>query len=226
MEVTKITDKELKNEIIKQLDWDSRIDASKIDLEVKNGEVKVNGTSSCLFDNSIINKEILKIEGVKKVNNNLDIMCLADEIPTDDDIKDDIETLLKIDSKIDESKIEIDVNRGVVYIKGNTDSLFQKKEIEDSVYRVNGVRGVTNELAVLLTTKKEDKEIAEKITHYIKKNLLAKLDQIDLSVEDGVVSLEGCVPHWQVYYDIDDFVKVTNGVKSFENSMKIKPSGC
>jgi osmotically-inducible protein OsmY len=222
----KLTDKDLRNEVIKLLDWDTRIDASNIKVEVKDGEVTVTGNTSCLFENSVINKELSKIPGVKKVNNELDIVCIMEEIPGDKEIKENIETLLKINSTIDESTIEVEVNHSVVYLKGNIDSFYQKKEIENAVYKVAGVRGVTNELAVLLTDKKEDKEIAEKITHYIKKNLLAKIDQINVTVNDGKVVLEGCVPHWQVYYDIDEFVKVTKGVKSVDNSMDIKPSGC
>ncbi|MBD3192936.1 MAG: BON domain-containing protein [Candidatus Heimdallarchaeota archaeon] len=226
MEVNTITDNELKNKIIKQLEWDSRIDASQIKVEVQDGEVTLTGTTTCLFENSVIVNELSKIAGVKKIINNLDMVCITEEIPSDEEIEKNIETLLNIDSTIDASNITIQVNRGVVYIKGTTNSFFQKKEVENAIYRVNGVRGVTNELAVLLTTKKEDKEIAEKITHYIKKSLLAKIDQINVTVNDGAVTLEGCVPHWQVYHSLNDFVKVTQGIKSIDNSLTIDPSGC
>lgn len=226
MEVNTITDNELKNEIMKQLEWDSRIDASQIKVEVQDGQVTLTGTTTCLFENGVIVNELSKIAGVKKIINNLNMVCITEEIPSDEEIEEKIETFLNIDSTIDTSNITIEVNRGVVYIKGTTNSFFQKKEVENAIYRVNGVRGVTNELAVLLTTKREDKEIAKKITHYIKKSLLAKIDQINVSVKDGDVVLEGCVPHWQVYYDIADFVKVTHGVKSVDNLLTIDPSGC
>ena len=39
------TDEDIKKDVVDELDWDSRIDASDIFVEVENGEVLLSGTA-------------------------------------------------------------------------------------------------------------------------------------------------------------------------------------
>ncbi len=69
----------------------------------------------------------------------------------DDRIREDICDALTASGDVDATEIDVEVLEGEVTLSGHVDSRAAKREAEDVVYRVSGVREVYNRLKVVAT---------------------------------------------------------------------------
>lgn len=59
-----------------------------------------------------------------------------------------VKAALAADKSVDSTRIDVDTRERVVYLKGIVESEEQKTRAEHIVFKVNGVRGVANQLEV------------------------------------------------------------------------------
>lgn len=69
--------------------------------------------------------------------------------PSDAAITASIKNTLEADPEPLFVKIEVDTNRGVVWLRGFVESAKQRQQAEQTAWRVKGVKTVINELAIL-----------------------------------------------------------------------------
>ena len=155
------TDEQIKKRVSDELFWDSRIDDSKINVDVQNGVAILKGeVPSCsqMFD---AENDAWNIPGVIEVNNEL--MVVLSETPIDDEILNTIENLLAWIPYIDSSKINISVDGGLVTLEGSVDTYWKKIRIEDIIFDIKGVNRISNKLSIVPTKDFIDEQIANNI---------------------------------------------------------------
>jgi osmotically-inducible protein OsmY len=125
---------------------------------------------------------------------------------------------------IDEAKIGVAVENGVVTLTGEVPTYSQRIHAEKAALRVLGVRGVANDLTVETTLphKKTDSEIAQSSLIALGLSVAVPRDRIKVVVRDGVVTLEG-----EVDWDFQRLaaaraVRDLAGVKSIANLVTIR----
>ncbi|MDT8417412.1 MAG: BON domain-containing protein [Lutibacter sp.] len=143
---------------------------------------------------------------------------------TDYEIKEDVLAELLWQPKIDETKIGVIVENGVVTLSGVVDSYSKKLAAEKAVKNVIGVKAVALDIDVKYGTeyKKTDKEIAKAVVNALTWNNSIPEDKITVKVEDGWVYLSG---NLNFAYQKDAAKKAVDnllGVKGVVNSIKIK----
>ena len=144
---------------------------------------------------------------------------------TDSDIKRDVEAELRWDPDIDASDIGVAVKDGVVTLTGFVRSYSQKYEAEREAKKVNGVRGVANDIEVKLPSLNErpDPEIAREAVAAIKHELPYSSEHIQVVVRNGLLTLEGEV-EWKFQSErAEEAVRRTKGLKGVTNLIKLKP---
>jgi osmotically-inducible protein OsmY len=144
---------------------------------------------------------------------------------TDEDIKRDVESELKWDPDIDSSYVGVAVKDGVVTLSGFVRSFRQKRKAEEDATRVDGVKGVANDVEVRLPliNKRPDPEIAREIVAELKAELPYSADGIKVVVKDGDVTLMGEVEwDYQRRRAIDTALRVI-GVTGVTNQIELKP---
>lgn len=145
---------------------------------------------------------------------------------SDDDIRSDVEKELKWDPDIDATDIAVAVKDGVVTLTGFVRSYSQKIKAEADVKRVDGVRGVANDIEVRLPTslQKPDPELAREAVAAIKNELPYSSDRIRVVVKDGWVTLEGEV-EWQFQRErAETAARRLKSVKGIINNITLKPT--
>ncbi len=199
-----VNDEQLKQHIVDHLKNDSRVDISKLDIIVKNGNVGVEGSTDSAPVRRAIERDIWVINGVKDVKNNVVVEVLSPpEIPKDDIIETRITNIITWHSGIAPDDVNVKVEDAWVNLTGSVENLFEKWLIEERALDVRGVKGVTNEIAVVPTESIADEIIAQKI-------------------EDGEVSLKGNVRNKMAHDAAFDSALFTLGVKSIENDLIIE----
>ena len=123
---------------------------------------------------------------------------------------------------IDQSKIHLEVDKGIVTLKGTVTSLWEKARAEDLVDDVIGVIEVINDLAVVPTEDYADEMIAKRVVSALEKNVLIEADSVHVKVEKGKVVLRGSVRNGYALERAGDIALIMAGATSVENLITLK----
>jgi osmotically-inducible protein OsmY len=145
-------------------------------------------------------------------------------IKTDNQLKQDIETELRWDPKVNASQIGVSVDKGVVSLLGAVDTYAEKWAAEHATKRVSGVRTVAQDLTVKLQAhhKHSDSEIATAVQSALGWNVLVPAT-VTTRIHQGAVTLEGAVA-WNFQRNAAErAVRYLTGVVSVYNAITLKP---
>lgn len=216
----RVDDDQLKSAIKTRLEMDPRINAKRIVVRVQNGHVVLSGyvdtvTEKVWAEGLVANS----IVGVKSVTNNIEVRPAV--IP-DDEIKKQVEDLLENTPALYGKKIEVTVNDGIVKLEGKVGSLLQRRAAEEVARLAKGVKGVTNLLIV--KSARPDRDIEKDVAFYLLWSPIVDIDQVDFTVEDGVVKLKGEVEHHAHIQKIEQELEKIAGVVAVDVSgLEVKP---
>ena len=145
---------------------------------------------------------------------------------TDQQLQQDVSAELKWEPSVPAARIGVEVKDGVVTLAGQVDSYAEKWNAERAAQRVGGVKALTTELKVHLTSLSErtDAEIAEAVENALDWNSSLPEGAVHVMVEGGWVTLSGAV-NWQFQRQAAAAsVRHLMGVRDVSNQIGIKPS--
>ncbi len=189
------TDEQVKADVVSELRWDTRLDASKIQVLVDDGAVMLTGTVPTLSAVGAASTDAWSVLGVTRVDNQVTVEL--PEVPTapgDGTICSNAESTLEWNPDIDSGTIQVAVSAGVITLTGSVPTHWEKERAEEVVSGLRGVVSVTNELAVVPTTSFSDEAIAQDVVAALGRSVLVEAGQVDVTVSGGVVRLKGSVP--------------------------------
>jgi osmotically-inducible protein OsmY len=143
---------------------------------------------------------------------------------TDLELRKDVLAELEWVASIDPSKVGVTVNNGIVSLSGHVKNYSQKLAAEKAVKRVNGVKGVVQEIEVKLPNVEShsDEDIANAALDTLKWFSNIPEEKIKFKVEDGWVTLEGTVDWHFQKRAAEKAVKELTGIKGVSNLLVIK----
>jgi osmotically-inducible protein OsmY len=185
-------DEEIKKNVVDHLYWDSRVDASNLLVEVKEGNVTISGTVPTLFSRSAAIEDVSGVAGVTKVENKIDVRHLpAESAPDDERILADVQNAIFLNPDVEVLDIDIKIEDGVVTLFGTVDAHWKKLFAENLVSEQWGVRRIQNELAVVPTQVYPDQDIAKAVVGALRRSAFVNPEEVHVEVKDGVVTLAG-----------------------------------
>jgi osmotically-inducible protein OsmY len=141
-------DTEVRKSVEKLLALNSKIDESRIKVEVNNGIASLNGYVSTFWEKYTAADIATTAHGVLEVVNHLEVKSSSDKTIIDIDIENDIKNTFKRSELIDEENIQVSVNAGVVHLSGTaTNQVMKDLAYKIAVY-TSGVQDVTNEIKI------------------------------------------------------------------------------
>lgn len=144
---------------------------------------------------------------------------------TDNSLKHDVENELEFDPAVDATKIGVTATDGVVTLTGKVRGYAEKWDSEKIAKRVYGVKGVANDLEVVLEgdARRDDSEIALSALNALNWNFSIPKDKIKVMVSKGWLTLEGQV-EWQYERRAAfDAVRNLRGVRGVTNDITVRP---
>lgn len=223
MSVNAQNDEKIKKNIVEQLYWDSRVDASNIKVEVCNGQVTLKGRVPSYSVKLCAEADSMTIQGVTSINDDLEIQYHASvKLPTDIEIQGNIVNSLIWNTNIDSTDINVSVDNGIVTLDGSVPSYWQKILVEELTYNMAGVLSTVNKLSVVPTENIIDESLADAIIASIDRSTNIDVDTVNVQVDNGLVTLSGSVPNRAAYYDALNSARRTVGVVNVINNLRVE----
>ena len=146
------------------------------------------------------------------------------DVKNDLDLRSDIEEELRWDSTIDARKIGVAVIDGIVHLTGEVRTYTDKWRAERAVERVDGVRGIANDIEVVLAGEHTDADIAKRAANKLDWNFTVPRGAVSVKVDNGWITLKGEVPFDYQRRAAERLVRDIPGVKGVSNLISLKPS--
>ncbi len=206
---TQVSDPQIESAIKERLAGDGRIDAKNIQVKVEQGVATLSGTVPTLQDKALAEAVVSgTMVGIRKLNNEITVVR---PVVKDEEIKTGIEAALRSVPALKESKlnkITALVHEGDVVLKGTVEKPLHRRLAGKAAQSVSGVVSIANLLKVV-GAPRPDHEIEKDVLAYLKWAPYVDLDQIDYTVENGVVRLKGAVDHHaNIFMMVNDIEKI------------------
>lgn len=200
-----------------------------VKVQSKDGVVTLTGTVSEESRKSLAGETVASLPNVKKVDNKIEVKGERPAERSDAWLKTKVKTSLFFHRSVSAST-EVDVNDGVVTLRGEADSQAEKDLTAEYAKDVEGVKSVKNEMTVAKTPKEKrtvgDKIDDASITALVKSTLLTHKStsglKTSVQTKDGVVTLSGEAANAAEIALATKRANDVNGVKSVDNRMTVK----
>jgi len=149
-----------------------------------------------------------------------------DRARSQEDVLRDVARALEGHLPLRELPIAMRIHEGSVTMSGRVRSWKQARDAGRLALTVAGVAEVRNELVVDPSDadRRSDQELAAAASDAIRTNLLVRTD-IQTTVEDGVVTLQGVVPYASQRYDAEVAMERLSGLRGVVNLVRVAPPG-
>lgn len=136
-------------------------------------------------------------------------------IKSDAQIQKDVLDELGWDTRVEETDVDVAVERGTVTLTGSVSSYAKKIAAQEAAHRVRGVLDVANDIRVHVPNPlvRTDSDIAQAVRDALIWDVFVPEDQIRSTVSDGRVTLEGDVDRLTQRMDAERVVSRLLGVK-------------
>ena len=216
-------DEDIKVAVIDQLYWDSRVEASKINVTVEGGEVVLSGSVPSLRARQAAYDDAGNVSGVIAVENRMVVEHPETPlVPPDERIQSNVQDVLNWNVTLDARTISVSVKDGVATLEGTVDSYWEKVSADETVSHVRGVFDVVNKLSVVPAKKLTDERIAQDINAALERNVAVNADSVGIAVENGVVTLSGTVRNWGERTAAFFTALYTKGVVHVDDRLSVK----
>jgi len=145
-------------------------------------------------------------------------------IKSDAVLRQDVEEELTFEPKVKAAHIGVSAENGVVVLSGHVGTYSERWEAERAVLRVQGVRGLANELQVELAPLhlRDDHSVTRAVVDALEANLMVP-EGVQVKVYNGLVTLMGEV-EWQFQRQAAEAaVRHLVGVQGVMNTISLKP---
>ena len=141
---------------------------------------------------------------------------------TDLTITDAVDDELALDTAVRAGRIDVETNDGIVTLQGVVDNILEKDRAAKIAQGVKGVRAVVNQMEVIPSVLISDDELAKDVKNALLTDPATESYEVDVSVDENVVTLSGEVDSWQEKQLAETVTKGVSGVTAVENEIRVQ----
>lgn len=216
-----LSDNEIRDDVIEELDVDPTVDATQIGVTVKNGVVSLSGHVPNYGQKWCAENAAKRVYGVKGIADELDVHLPFSAQKTDPEMAQAAINAFRWHASIPDDRLTVTVDHGWVKLEGSVDWQYQKDAAASAVRYLTGVKGVSNNIT--LTPKVKPADVKEKIQNAFERNADLESRRIGVNVRDGKVVLHGNVRNWTERDEAQRAVWSIPGVREVENDLSVTP---
>ncbi len=189
------TDLQIQHDVMAELEWDPRVDSSRIGVAVKEGVVELSGIMPSFLQKIEAEKAARRVAGVVAIAQELQVHYPGDAKVADSEIARRVQDIIAWDVSVPTERIQIKVERGWVTLSGTVEWNFQREAARKAATRIHGVQGLTNLIEIHHVPAAAD--VRDRIVKAFKRHADFDANQIIVTTRDGTVTLDGHVNSWR-----------------------------
>jgi osmotically-inducible protein OsmY len=138
----------LQRTIVGKLRRDPTIDDARIQVSVLDGAAVLSGAVRTYAEKCRAESLVCRVRGVSSLRNDIDVRITIGDYRTDAALERVLRDLFEALAQLPE-RPAVTVRDGWVTLEGEVARVFQKTLVENAVRDIAGVRGITNQIAVV-----------------------------------------------------------------------------
>jgi osmotically-inducible protein OsmY len=218
----KRSDGDLKERVLRELKWDSRIDWASIDVAVNDAVVTLSGAAPSYAQKIAAQDAAHRVAGVLDVANDIKVRTLDRYRRTDSEIAGAVRNALEWDALVPNELIQSTVSDGWVTLEGEVEYWRERSDAEKAISRLAGVVGIVNKITIR-KQKVSAKELRQEIECALERRADREAERLRIEVNDGAVDLWGRVHSWQERRAILGSISHAPGVTQVRDHLRIDP---
>ena len=222
-------DADFANDIEKALAWDTLVDDALIQVTVKNRKVTLKGTVGSAAEKTRTITHAW-LPGIKEVDaerlnvgrwaRDKDMRTRKYLLKPDDKIKAAVDAAISQDPRVLSTKVDSQVNNGLVTLTGKVDFLSAKQAAAQDARNTVGVVRVKNQIKVTPMVKVgTNDELEQKILNKFERDVYLDNFDITVTVLSGIVNLHGTVDSFYEKARAENLASEVRGVYAVNNHL-------
>jgi osmotically-inducible protein OsmY len=208
----------LRTDVVRELEWDSRVDAANIGVAVSQRVVTLTGRARSYAEKIAAQRAAHRVPGVLDVANDIQVLAAEEMSRTDTELAKAVRHTLEWDVLVPDQRIASTVADGCVTLEGTVDLLRERHDAERAVRGLTGVREMHNKL-VVETREVDPATVRRAIESALERHACHEAKRIVVDVDDGVVTLSGEVDSWAEKRAVLGLVSHTPGVRAVHDRL-------
>ena len=218
----KLSDREVAQQVLSELRWDSRLACTDISVNVIDAVATLTGTVSSYAKKVAAQEAAHRVAGVLDVANDIRVEPVDHFSRSDTEIASAVRNALEWDALVPNELITSTVSDGWVTLEGDVEFWREREDAERAIMRLAGVVGVINKITI---HKKpvDPKELREQIEYALERRADREAERVRLDIHDGAVDLWGRVHSWQEKRAVIGSIAHAPGVTRVVDHLRIDP---
>jgi osmotically-inducible protein OsmY len=206
------TDTQLHDSVQRQLEWDPEIEAGDIAVIASDGVITLTGFVHSYAAKLAAERSVKRVRGVRGVANDIQVTPLGER--TDSDIARDAVHALRAHTEVP-GTVTVTARYGFLTLEGTVEWMFQKSAAGLAVAYLDGVKGVSNLIAVKPNATAG--QIKTEIDAALRRSADVDAQHVIVSVDGPVVTLSGFVSSCHEKQEAERAGWASPGVTRVEN---------
>jgi len=215
-----MSDSELRQDVIDELEFDPRFDAAHIGVAVDRGVVTLTGHVASFAERNAVVAAVRRLRGVRAIADDVEVRFATEPKTADDQIAKRAADILAWDVHVPRGAIDVVVENGWVTLTGVVNWRYQRAAAEADIHKLSGVRGVSNRITIRPVVDAMD--LKGKIEAALRRCAEVEAGALRVIVVGGNrVILEGRVGNWRERMAIEDAAWSAPGVTDVDDRLTI-----
>jgi osmotically-inducible protein OsmY len=216
-------DSDLRDQVMQELGWDSRIGEADVGVTVHEGVVTLAGSVASYSERLAAQEAAHRVAGVRDVANEIQVRIRGSNLRTDEDIAHAVRNALEWHVLVPAEAIKTTVASGWVTLEGSVTTWRERIDAESAIRYLPGVKGIANKLRIV-GPQVEAVSLRQAIEGALERRAEREVKHLHVTVEGGKVTLAGKVRTWPDLQAVLGIVEHAPGVREVDDNLEIDPS--
>jgi osmotically-inducible protein OsmY len=213
------TDIQIRDDVLAEMRWDTRVVPTEIGVEVKNRVVTLTGAVDSWGRKMAAAAAAHRVVGVLDVANDVMVRVPGSAKKSDSEVAEQTRNALKWDVFVPDEKVRTTVTNGLVTLQGEVDFWSQRDSAERAVRNLAGVTAVQNDLVV--SNAHLDDDVRRAVQNALARHAEREARNVKVRFDGKRVFVDGNVGSWSERNAVLGAVRGTRGVGPVEDHLSV-----